>query len=245
MKLSKMFSNCAWNIKYEEAGLHVNYAFREEGRRLFIYFQGSEDIKADGGWIDWLRNFLFFPITKKPYKGMKETYRVHRGFLMAWKEIEDIIISKITEKELRNVLNKRLGKLELRNIFKYDDITIIGYSHGGALAMLATEAVWFHRPDLRDGKMRGYGFEAPRVFSGFWVRKSLRERWKDFTVIRTNNDLVTHMPPVLLGFRHVGKMLKIEGDASMVEGNLPKCIKSHFPGVVFDALLKHEDKEGC
>lgn len=232
MRLSKMFSNCAWNIKYETADGWVNYAFAEEGRHLYIYFQGSSEMR------DWVSNFLFPP---KPYKDMEIPYRVHRGFLKAWKVIEDIIIAKITEKEMRNVLNKRLKKIELRNTFKYDEITVIGYSHGGALAFFATEAVWFHRPDLRDGKMHGYAFEAPRVYAGLWIKKSLRERWKDFTVIRTNNDLVTHMPPAIFFFCHAGRIMRIKGDTSLVDGKLPDCIKSHYPQVVYDALLKQEN----
>lgn len=28
---------------------------------------------------------------------MKVPYKVHRGFLAAWKEVEDIVIAKITE----------------------------------------------------------------------------------------------------------------------------------------------------
>lgn len=30
---------------------------------------------------------------------MKIPYRVHRGFLEAWKEVEDIVIDKILEKD--------------------------------------------------------------------------------------------------------------------------------------------------
>ena len=35
------------------------------------------------------------------------------------------------------------------------------------------------------------------------------DRWHDFYVIRNIDDAVTHLPPSLLGFRHVGNMIEI------------------------------------
>ena len=89
MDLYKLFHNCAYDVEYKQVGDSVNYAFIEEGNTLYIYFQGSNSIS------DWVRNFMF---PSKPYKDMKIPYRVHRGFLAAWKEVEDIIIGKINEK---------------------------------------------------------------------------------------------------------------------------------------------------
>ena len=131
MKLSKLFADCAWNVPYEETGHDVDYAFVEDIKThtLIIYFQGSSSV-----W-DWTRNFLF---KKRPYKDMDKPYRVHRGFLAAWKEVEDIIIAKITEKDDPLLCNK------------WKHIIVVGYSHGGALAAFCHECVWFHRPDLRE-----------------------------------------------------------------------------------------------
>lgn len=217
-KLSELFRICAWEAPYEEVGDDVNYCFQSEGRTLYIYFQGSNSI------TDWVRNFLF---PAKPYKDMKITYRVHRGFLAAWKEVEDIIIDKITAKA--NNGN-----------FYWKEIVVVGYSHGGALAALCHECCWFWRPDLREKGLEGFGFEAPRVYGGFRVKKELKERWEHFTVIRTNNDLVTHCPPRLVGFTHVGNLLKIKGDISLVHNKAPKCIKAHYPQVVYKALVDYE-----
>lgn len=172
---------------------------------------------------------------------MEIPYKVHRGFLAAWKEVEDIIIRKITEKEERLVFNRRTQKYDNRSVFKFDDITVVGYSHGGALSAFCTECVWYYRPDLREEHLRGYGFEAPRIYASFCVKKELQERWKNFTVIRTNNDIVTHCPPWLFGFCHVGNMLKVKGDVSLVDKKIPKCVKSHYPQVVYDALVKYEE----
>jgi len=225
MKLSEMFHRCAYDVDYKQAGDSVNYAFEEDGSHLYIYFQGSNSI------TDWVRNFMF---PAKPYKDMEIPYRVHRGFLAAWKTVEDIIIRKIKE------VNNPKAPLELQEL-KWKNITVIGYSHGGALAGLCHECVWYWRPDLRENGLEGYGFEAPRFYGGWHVKKELKERWKNFKVIRNNNDLVTHCPPCIFGFTHVGEMIKVHGDVNIVKEKHLNCIKSHFPGVVYDGLVKSEN----
>ena len=224
-KLSKLFADCAWNVPYQQAGDSVNYAFVEniKTHTLYIYFQGSNSI------TDWVRNFLF---PSKPYKDMDIPYRVHRGFLAAWKTVEDIIIKKVTELDTPLLC------------YKWKHIIVVGYSHGAALAGLCHECIWFHRKDLRESGLEGYGFESPRFYAGFYVKKELKERWEHFTVIRTNNDLVTHCPPVIFGFCHVGNMLKIKGDPSLVHDKVPKCIKAHYPEVVYYALVNYEKEQG-
>lgn len=219
MKMSELFHMCAYDVEYQQVGDSVNYAFMNKGTTLYIYFQGSNSI------TDWVRNFLF---GKRPYKDMEDPYRVHRGFLSAWKEVEDIIIEKIEEK------NKK-------DEFRWKKVVVVGYSHGGALAGLCHECVWFHRPDLREVGLLGYGFEAPRFYAGYQVKDELKARWSTFIVIRTNNDIVTHCPPWIFGYHHVGTVLKIKGDKSLCPNKkVPGCVKSHYPEVVYDALVKFE-----
>ncbi len=54
------------------------------------------------------------------------------------------------------------------------------------------------------------------------MSKALQERWERFTVVRNLDDLVTHLPPGLLGYRHVGRLLEIgkRGQYSPVEAHL-------------------------
>ena len=235
MSLGDLFYNCAYTIKYQQAGDSVNYAFVEDRDVLYIYFQGSNSI------TDWVRNFLF---GKKPYKDMKIPYKVHRGFLAAWKEVEDIIIAKITEKKRKRYYNSFEDTHYYKEAYKFNKIIVVGYSHGGALAAFCHECVWYWRPDLRQNGLVGYGFEAPRMYAGWKVKKELKERWKTFTIIRTNNDIVTHCPPSIFKFCHVGDILKVKGDTSLAPKKwyLPKCVKSHYPEVVYDALKKYEKK---
>ena len=216
MKLSELFFICDDAYGYQEVGHSVNYKFYEEDSNLIIFFQGSNSV------FDWIRNFLF---GKRPYKDMAIPYRVHRGFLAAWKEVEDIIIEKISDP-------------------RWKDITVVGYSHGGSLCAFCTECIWFYRPDLRENHMRGIAFESPRILAQWALPEELRVRWKNFTVVRVGNDLVTHCPPIIFGYRHLGSMLKIKANTSSVSSwYIPHCIKCHYPQVVYQSLLDWESKE--
>ena len=217
--LADLFQLCAYDVEYQQAGDSVNYAFLEEGRALTIFFQGSNSI------TDWVRNFFF---KRVPYKDIDVSFKAHAGFVAAWKEVQDIIVAKVTER-------LEYGAWE----YKWQSITIVGYSHGGALAGLCHECVWYWRPDLRESGLSGFGFEAPRFYGGWAVKPALRERWEKFTVVRTNSDIVTHCPPALFRYCHVGNMLKVKGDVSLCPNKrVPRCVKSHYPEVVLDALEK-------
>ncbi|MBQ8428960.1 MAG: lipase family protein [Clostridia bacterium] len=202
MTLYALFTLCL-NVQYTQVGISANYAVKRENDTLYLFFQGSD------GKNDW-KNNLDFPA--KAYKRMGKTiWFAHRGFLRTWKELEPFLSNKIADESIRKVV-------------------IAGYSHGGALAMLCHEYVWYHRPDLR-ATMEGYGFGAPRVFWGAQTVK-LKMRWEKFTVIRNINDFITHLPPSFLGFSHVGKILEIgeKGKYSAVEAHFPENILTELKG---------------
>lgn len=174
------FNVCTKTI-YNHTEKDGSWAVIREGNRLTILFEKSR------GKNDWINNFRFFAIPTKPYKNMTEgIWFCHRGFDKVWKSVEPFIAKAIFETSITNV-------------------DIIGYSHGGALAQLCYEYIKFNRPDI---EVSGVGFGAPRVLWGF-ARKSVKERFKGFKVIRNGNDVVTHLPPVLFGFRHVGEVVKV------------------------------------
>ncbi len=203
MELYELFSQCL-TITYSQTGVSANYALKREGDILYIFFEGSD------GKNDW-KNNLDFPA--KAYKRMGKTvWFAHRGFLKVWKEIEPMLAEDIADKEFKKIV-------------------ISGYSHGGALAMLCHEYAWYHRPDLRK-TLESYGFGAPRVFWGVKTAE-LKSRWKGFTVVRNINDIVTHLPPALLGYSHVGKTLKIgeKGKYAAVEAHNPQNILTELSNI--------------
>lgn len=174
-----LFKNTG-EVEYTHYGKNVDLAFVEEGTTLYIYFQGSDEVS------DWFFNFFF---AKKPYKDMRIAYRVHAGFLKCWKAVEDAVIARI-------------------KYMKYHKIVTVGYSHGATLAMLCHECVWYYRPDIRDVSYTvAYG--GPRVYAGFRVKKDLKRRWDSFYLFRNGDDIVTHLPPRLFGFTHVGHIIDV------------------------------------
>lgn len=148
-----------------------------------------------------------FLFTENPYK----MFKVHKGFYEAYKEVRNVLLDKAYSKE-------------------YKEIIIVGYSHGGALCQIAFEDLKYHFPNII---IKGYAFESPRCLK---VPKKYRHLWNGLYVIRNNNDLITHLPPMFLGYNHQGEMIKINGDTSLVKNHLPKCIKSHYAECVLDGL---------
>lgn len=152
-----------------------------------------------------------FWFTEKVYK----MFRVHKGFYKEYNDVRNIILDKCYSKN-------------------YKKIIVIGYSLGGALTQLALEDIEYHFPEL---DVKAYAFESPRCLK---VPKKYKGLWKNLTRIETNWDLVCHCPPRLFGYNNLGQSIKNKGDVSLVLNKLPKCIKSHYPQVVYDGLNKYE-----
>lgn len=179
MTLSILFSRTL-HTTYTHVQNSADFALRRVGKTLYIYFAGSE------GKTDWKHN-LSFPAKACRRKG-SPTWYAHRGFCKVWQTVRDYVAADIMDPGVQRIV-------------------LSGYSHGAALALLCHEYCWQSRPDLR-ASLYGYGFGCPRVVFGFPTSK-LRACWANFTVIRNLDDIVTHLPPSLLGYTHVGKLLEI------------------------------------
>ena len=180
----------------------ASFAYKVVEDELMIFFQWSN------GATDWKNNFDF---PAKPYRDMKDKWYAHRGFLRVWKVIEP-----------------HLKPYIMSRAYKY--ITVAGYSHGAALALLCHEYCTFNRPDAY---VSGCGFGCPRVVWGL-PNKRVQKRFIGFQVIRCGCDLVTHLPPAIFGFRHVGYLRKI----GQGEGYGP--IESHRQESYIEALEDYE-----
>ncbi|MBO5926187.1 MAG: hypothetical protein J6Q38_01330 [Clostridia bacterium] len=195
------------SIPYVQVGKSYNYQVEVNDSKLTVYFEDSN------GKTDW-KNNLDFPV--KAHKRKNDvTWLVHRGFLNEWQALEPILSFYLLNKNIK-------------------EITISGYSHGAAIALLCHEYAYYYRPDLRD-KLFGYGFGCPRVYWGL-KRNEILKRFKNFTVIRNVNDIVTRLPPIFLGYSHVGRVLEIgeRGKYSDVE--------AHFSDNILKELKIYEEK---
>lgn len=209
MNLSKLY-NKVLSVPYIQLKKNAASYYTEvtDGDTLNIYLEWSN------GVVDWLNNFDF---PAKPYGEMENLWFVHRGFLRVWKTIRDEIKNQINDTNIKHIV-------------------IAGYSHGAAIATLCHEYCVFHRPDIEDNII-GYGFGAPRVVWGF-LNKTVKQRFNNFYVVRNCRDIVTHVPPVVFGFRHVGNMIKIG------VGEQYGLIDSHRPENYITELEKeYEDQD--
>lgn len=173
----------------EENG--ADWAIRFEGDELLLLFEHSH------GTLDWMNNLNFHAV---PYREMRPVWQCHAGFLHVWRGAMPAIARAVSAP--LSVPPRRTGVRRL---------TVVGYSHGAALAVLCHEWLWYHFPLWRDN-LTGYGFGCPRVLYGC-PTPELAARWKRFYVIQNDNDPITHLPPRVLGYCHVGQMLRI-GDGS-------------------------------
>ena len=210
--LKALFNRCL-NAKYKHVENDGDYALEREGDSLYILFECSN------GKVDWKNNFDF---PTKPYKVMEITWSCHRGFLKVWKSIEPYIANAIIDPTVKK-------------------ITIVGYSHGAAIASLCHEYVWYNRPDLREGNLEGFGFGCPKVYWGF-MKKALKERWEHFHPIKNCSDIVTTVPPVIFGFIHVNKVYKLKNKTLKNRHGNIKSVDSHYPdNYLYSLSLETED----
>lgn len=178
-------------VNVEESG---SFSLVPDGERLYVLFEKSN------GVVDWENNLDFSAVIHSvsegdntvavaPYKNMEERWYCHGGFLRVWKSILPYIEGALLDLDFREII-------------------CVGYSHGAALSLLCHEYLWYNRHDLR-GAVFSFGFGCPRVIFGSVPKE--RERWGDFYVIRNIDDLVTHLPPRILGYRQVGRLVEIGG----------------------------------
>lgn len=188
--LLKLFRECL-DSDYTDVGRSASYALRHDGEHLYIFFECSNGIE------DWLNNLDFRYV---PYDsgGDNKKYAsspvyVHNGFMNVWQSAKPHIYDAVEKS-------------------KPEYITVVGYSHGAALAVLCYDSLIDILPDNVDC----YAFGAPRVLAfsdateegeisgnGYW------SRFGHCYIIRNLNDLVTHLPPSALGYRHVGNIIDI------------------------------------
>lgn len=128
---------------------------------------------------DWRQNFSFWV---QPYRDMPVRWFAHAGFVEKWKSVEDEILS-LAEKS--------------------ENICVSGFSQGGAIAVLAHESIRFH--DLNKS-VQTVTWGCPRVV-WCWNLHRISHRFEGITRHERFWDIVTHVPPALFGYLHVGKRL--------------------------------------
>lgn len=199
--------------EYTEERGDVSWSYDRAGDCLYLWFEHSNGIR------DWLNNISF---ASAPYREMDPEWRCHAGFLKVWKIVRPIVEPLIMDRSVQR-------------------ICIVGYSHGAAIALLCHEFVWYHRPDLRE-HLCGYGFGCPRVLYGC-LPPEIAERWSFFWRICNVGDLVTHLPPKLFGYCHVGNCVEIGefGRYSDIDAHRPENYLTELRNLDENAQNPHVD----
>ena len=238
----KLFQRCLdAKDRYIHTQIGGDYYIEAENDTLYLLFECSD------GMDDWIHNFDFIPdphkdrentpklallkgilkavceylkMPSKPYKDMFKKWRVHGGFLKVWKSMKDDIEAFVAE--------------ILKNHPEIKKIVIIGYSHGAALAVLATEDMEYLYG--KSYEVSGYGFGTPRVLWGI-VPKEVKYRLRNFTSVRNIPDIVTHVPPVFFGFRNAGTLVKVGKKGKY------NPFKAHYASAYIDELNATKGEE--
>ena len=177
-RLISLFLRCI-NAAYVHTKGGGDYAVQGEFPNAYLLFEWSD------GRDDWQNNLAFSAKTINPQEPKDQQWRVHRGFLKVWQAMRIEVVDRIAE---------------LIHIYHFKKIICVGYSHGAALALLATEDL--SRIFGKQITVEGYGFGSPRVVWGK-LPDDVQARLVNFHTIRNIPDLVTHLPPAAWGFRHV------------------------------------------
>ena len=176
--LHTLFAECL-SRDYQTVENAASFSVTVDNGTLFLFFEPSN------GREDWDNN-LDFRI--QPYDDMNPVWYCHAGFLKVFKSVLPYLEPYILSQEVRRAVT-------------------VGYSHGGALAVLCHEAIWFRRPDIRS-HVKSFAYGAPRVLFAP-IPREVKKRFEELYLIQNEGDLVTHLPPTVLGFRHVGNIITI------------------------------------
>lgn len=180
MNLLQYFEACL-GADYIQSENGGSWATEERGEELWILFEKSN------GLTDWLNNLQFHAV---PYREMNPVWQCHSGFLKVWNSIKP---------HLEPIVREAVGKRR--------PIRVIGYSHGAAISVLCHEWIYYRFPGAR-AQLLGVGFGCPRVLYGC-VSDNLALRWQNFYVVRNLDDAVTHLPPRVMGYCHVGNLITV------------------------------------
>lgn len=182
--LFNMLNSCY----FKKAGKDVDYYVLQDHKDLAIYlFLAPTNSNAD-----WKTNFDF-PV--KLYKNQEGSFLVTRGWRNAWRSANDVIMGEL--------------------IAAYNDnpqyqVTICGWSYGGAMALLAAED-WHYRMGWAVNRVVTWGAPNP-----LWGKKSREHfKWACGNTMRAvphtvqyahSGDIVPLLPP-LPGYCGVDKTI--------------------------------------
>jgi hypothetical protein len=157
---------------WEKSGI-IEYRVAKKGPATILLFRCTDDSVTK-----WKNNLDFPPVV---YKNSPQKWRAHGGFVRAWKESQDEIMSQVYGCEL---------------------LYIAGYSRGAVFAMLAHEDYeWQTKQPATT-----YTFGGPRFL---WMSPHVANRFANVRRFVNRGDFVAELPPSIFGFHHAGQCIRI------------------------------------
>lgn len=158
----------------------TSYCVNITSNTVTIVFKGTDSKEQ------WQSNFRVCK-KKVPYNNFNSPIRVHCGFIDTYKK--DNVRQKI-----HDLIPKEQCK-----------IVVTGHSRGAALALLCALDLQYNFPDK---SVEAYLFGCPRVGNAAF-KKSYNNRVFKTLRVDNGNDIVTKLPPAIMGYRHVGTRIAI------------------------------------
>ena len=189
--------------KAKTLGFPTTKFYTKDGAQAYLFSNDNDLVIACRGTEPTQWADIKSDINALPVRS-ETVSRVHKGFKDAvdelWPEIE-IDISN-----------------DKRNIW------LCGHSLGAAMATIMTSRLW-HNLDLKDPEEL-YTFGSPRVGWSGYVKDAgfVHHRW------RNNNDIVTTVPFILMGYKHHGKQRYLNAYGNLRNPNGWQRVKDKFRG---------------
>ncbi|KAG6831994.1 hypothetical protein H0H92_006029 [Tricholoma furcatifolium] len=199
--------------------------FWPQGNTVVVAHQGTDPMELQSDLTD-------IEITREPldptlFPGVPSSVTVHSGF-----RNEHALTSKTITAEVKRLLTAK----------KANQVTTIGHSLGGALAMLSALSLRLQLPATV--KVSSTTFGTPRVgdqaFANFFDLKV-----KDFKRVNNEHDLVPILPGRFLGFVHPSGEIHLLSETKAVacagqDNELdPECTNETVPTILEGSLLDH------
>ncbi len=150
---------------------------------------------------DWKTNLTLIKKTI-PYGNISSPIKVHSGFLTAYKSVREDILQQIG-KDIKRVI-------------------VTGHSQGGALATLCAVDIEYNFSNIQ---VELYGYGSPRVGNRAFAKSYNKRVPLSFRIV-TRGDMVTKVPPVIMGYRHVGIGYKLPSPVNSDNHSIRSYIQS-------------------
>ncbi len=223
--LYRYYAMCraAWHPvdAWKESGWELRYFLDEEtetlglvipdGDILYVIFRSSRALQQ--GSVDFYYNRRF-GLKKLPFlegSGIK----AHHGFIEKYMSVRNLLLQELVESDAK-------------------EIVLVGHSAGAAMASIAFIDLKHLYPDT---PLRAVTFGLVRVFNSKGARW-YRPYRDDFLRVVNGRDFFPNIPPVLFGYRQIGRLVRI-GDRPLWKFF---SMYDHHPGYrrVLEAMLRDE-----